>query len=488
MKKLLTILLLLPLLGQATIYTWPTSNGNINVTNANIGATLAAGDIVDIPFKAGGYRSFSFSGIGSTSMLVTDTIRIVFQGGAFITPGGPNFANSMDASYHIKIENWIMNDNIDVAFTSYASTNYSWYITFFNCTFRGMNGFFPSSPQSFSLPAFSGDTTKCFKNWAWINCTWDSLVGANSGNTALWIGGIQTNQVWLNPLIKNCRMAHYSSSGGPSCYVNGLNCYNLVMINDTLEQLGMNVINPSGHAASCILQDAWITITGCYFGKDNFGTDIRIFMNADLPNVPGYQGRSRIYNNLIVDKRKYAFVESRSTYGDTITLPYTRRRASPEISNNTMYNMAVGAGLNPPSAYKTAAGEYYDTNDSVAMWNNVLTGLRDTTPTVPDGPLLVTFSGSGGLGFQDTASNILSLAWSTSGLADSLSFYPALNGPAYNSGIATKAYITTDYHGIARPTLFRQPFGLNHGVDIGASQLPLLSILKAMRGGFIHWH
>src|SRR5579872_6048046 len=112
MKNLLFILLLLPFGASAVNYNWLTSAGNINVTNANIGATLHGGDTVFILPKSGGYRSFSFSGIGSINE--GSYIVIFWEPGAFITPSSSNlFANSMDNSNWVEICNVVMQDHID---------------------------------------------------------------------------------------------------------------------------------------------------------------------------------------------------------------------------------------------------------------------------------------------------------------------------------------------------------------------------------------
>ncbi len=474
MKKILFILLLLPFIAKATNYNWVISSGNINVTNANIGATLHGGDTVFILPKTGGYRSFSFSGIGAINE--GSYIVIYWMPGAFITPSASNlFANSIDNSNWVEIVNGVMQDHIDAAFFSYANTGYSQHIWFNKWNGRGSNGFFPGSPQSFTLPAFNNDSTRCFKDWT-FTLHMDSLDGANSGSTCVLFGDIVNNQVWLNPSFVNCYFGHYSSASGPAGYINAANCYNLqsvpFMYNDTIDHLGI-VTNPSGHAAAVFLRDWLGNISHCRWGTDNFGTCVRIFQNADLAYwSSAYAGVNKIYDNLFIDSRKYCFVESRSTFSDTSVI-HSRRRRCPDVMKNTLYNMGIGVGLSPPSAYKAGLLEYYDNPDSIVGHGNNCFMCRDSVFTPQYGPLLFTFSGTGPAPYNDTAGNNLGQTWAKGYMGDSILFRPILNSFIYNSVPSLPAYITTDFYNNAVPTLARPSFGLNTGIDMGAVQLPL---------------
>lgn len=477
MLKLLNIFLicaLFPFCGFGRTFLWPSASGNIDITNANVGFTLHGGDTVFIVPKTGGYRSFSFSGIGGINE--GSYIVIFFQSGAFITPSSSNlFANSFDNSNWVEICNVVMQDHIDPAFSSYASTGYSQHIWFNRWNGRGSNGFFPGSPQSFSLPAFNNDSTHCFKDFT-FTLHMDSLDGGNSGSTCVLFGQNVTNQVWLNVSFINCYFGHYSSAGGPAGYINGANFYNLqsvpFMLNDTIDHLGV-VANPNGHAAAVFL-DSWLgTISHCRWATDNFGTCVRIFQNADLPLFsPLYTGVNKIYDNLFINSRKYCFVESRSTFSDTSVI-HSRRRRCPDVCKNTLYNMGIGTGLTPPSAYKAGLLEYYDNPDSLVYKGNDLMMCRDSTFTATDGPFLSTFSGTGPATYYDTAGNNLSQTWAKGYLADSVLYRPKLNSFIYNSVPSLPSYITTDFYNNPIPTLGRPSFGLNTGLDMGAAQLPL---------------
>lgn len=430
------------------------------INNAAFG-TLHGGDTVNIPFKTGGYRSYSMNKVGTINE--GSYIVVLWASTAFITPDlGLKQANNIDSCFWVKTIGMVMNDNIDVAFTTYANTGYSQHMYFLNCTYRGMNGFFQSVAPTLSIPNFNGDTTQCFKDWTWDHVRWDSLVGANSGNTALWLGKIAQNQYWLRPTIVDCYFGHYSSSGGPANYLQITNCYNLVAARDTFDQLGMDVPLYVGHAAVIFIQEAKFDISNCVFGDDNFGTDIRIFGVADLL-VTGFMGKSHVYNNITRKKKKYAFVENRDTPADTTTLsPWIRIRPCPDIIGNTFYSPAVGVGQTP---YGTAlVEEYKRLLDTIILKNNVIAGPpRDSSFTIS----LTMYSGSGGPygGQWDSASNKVFQTWAPAGIADSILYKPTKTGQLYGTGVTPPSYITSDFYGIPRPLSGRTDIGFAQFID-----------------------
>lgn len=420
-----------------TVYTWDVTNGNINITNAVFG-TLLAGDIVNIPFKSGGYRSFGFSGLRASS----DTIHINWQPGAEITPGGPNFANAMDNNSHVQVQGMVMDSSIDVAFFQYASTAYSDYITFRKCTFIAMNGFFNSSNPTFSLPAFNNDTTRTFKNFTWINCRFVGEVGTNSGQSAIWIGSIATNQVWLNPAFIGCYFGHYSSASNPSNYLHVQNAYGMILQYDTFADLGFDP-NPSGHASDNYFESVLFTASFCVFLR-NFGNSFRVLGNADLKAFVNYQGTSLIYNCLQDSSRKYAFVEQYDITTDSTTLNFIRARRPATLEHITVFNPGSGVGLTPASAYKCGLFEMLG-NDSVIFHNCLVTGSLDTAVNPTTGPFLYTFSGSGSVAYFDTSHNSKTASIATPGI-NPTTFVPTVGGLLQGKGIVVSGQ-TVDMNG-----------------------------------------
>lgn len=421
-------------------YTWDTANGNINITNSVFG-TLHPGDIVHIPNCVAEYRSFSFSGLGTINP--TDTIHLIFEGGANIRPHlSPIFANSFDNSFGVSVENMRMDDDIDVAFASYASTGYSQNITFKHFHGQGMNGFFPSNNPSFSLPAFNNDTTKCFKNIAWADCQFDSVVGSNSGQTAIWIGSIATNQVWLNPSFIRCSFKNYSSASNPSNYLHVQNAYRMILDRDTFATLGFDP-NPSGHASDNYFEGVLFTASNCVFTK-NFGNSFRVLGNADLKAFQNYQGTSLIYNCIQDSSHKYAFVEQYDITTDSTTLNFIRARRPATLEHITVFNPGSGVGLTPPSAYKCGLFEMLG-NDSVIFHNCLVTGSLDTAVNPTTGPFLYTFSGSGSVGYFDTSHNSKTASIATPGI-NPTTFVPTVGGLLQGKGITISGQ-TVDMNG-----------------------------------------
>ena len=475
MKTLLTILfsyfiLVLPLAGLCTNYTWSSGTTNILINRTNY-PTLHAGDTVFIPARSGGYRSFTMANINSGTR--GWDICIYWQNGAFITPTVSVIqANSMDSVYGVKVYGFTMNDHIDAAFTSYSSGHYSQYVWFDSCTFRGMNGFFPSTNPTLTTPNFTGDTTNCFYMIRWSRCSWDSLVGGNSGNTALNIGNIAKNNTWIHTEIDHCNFGDYSSSSNPAGYIHAMNCFGLYIHHDSLWNLGKNVPSPVGHAAQIFLQTCYYEIYDCYFGPNNFGNCIRSFGSDDIPSMfntfaqwsVGYNGRSRVYNCIDVDSRKYPFYETRQTPTDTTTLsPYPRVRTSAEVWFITAVRLNAGVCCN---GYSTSIVDCYE-NDSLFLKGSFECGPSDTTfgaCTSTTCVKLIT-TPNGAVTKWDTANTRFVSSALGVGLSDStLTFRPVYgSGLLYNQGPTPPSYITTDYYGNSRT--------LNGVSDIGAVEV-----------------
>lgn len=443
-----------------TNYTWLSSNFNINITNSTFG-TLHGGDTVRFQFRSTGYNSNQlYAGLGTQgegSYIVMD----FKTNGAFIAPNlSPDGTSGFDNCNWLEFYGETQNDNINGLFAHYAITAVSQHIWINGATLRGTNGFFPSSPHALSIPDFANDTTKAFKDWMITNCNADSLVGAASGITALLLGEANTtNQVFLRMIIANDTFRHYASyPSGPAGYLNISQCFGCTMSGCVEDQLGMNVVNPSGHAALNFFESGWWLIYNNLFAYRNFGTCIRIFNNSDLINFPNFQGLTIVYNNKDLDSRKYSLVESRSNTGDDVA-GVMRHRTGPHVWNNIMYNPGIGTGLNPPSAYKAAMYELYDV-DSFWCKNNYLLMCGDSSFTSADGPLISTWSGSGIPARFDTASNFVQQSWV--GLQDSVNFYVIRGGFLSGAGVAVPGTITTDFAGNLRTVA-----GL---VDVGPMQ------------------
>lgn len=443
-----------------TNYTWNSTTTNILLNTTNY-PSATAGDTIFIVTRSGGagYRSYSINGLNSGTP--NQYIVCYWMPNTYITTNtsSPIFANSIDGAYGVKTVHMTMNDNIDVAFSSYSNGRYSQYVWFDSCTFRGMNGFFPSSPQTLTTTNFTGDTTNCFYMWHWSYCSFDSLVGGNSGNTAIRIGEIHKNNTWIHVEIDHCNFGDYSSQSNPASYISALNVFGLYFHHDSLWNLGKSVPSPVGHAAALFIQTSYYEIYDCYFGPLNFGTCIRSFGSDDIPSMfntfaqwsVGYNGRSRVYNCIDADTRKYPFYETRQTPTDTATLsPYARVRTSAEVWFITGVRMAAGICCN---GYSTALVDCYEP-DSLFLKGSFECGASDTTwaaCTSTTCVKLITL-GVGSVTKWDTANTrFVSSAYGI-GLFDSLlTFHPNYgSGLLYNQGPTPPSYITTDYYGTPR--------------------------------------
>jgi len=458
-----------------TNYTWNSTTTNILINAANY-PTLTAGDTVFIPTRSGGagYRSYTLNGVSSGAP--NQYIVIDWLPGTYITTNtsSPIFANSINNIYGVKTVHMTMNDNIDVAFSSYSSGSYSQYVWFDSCTYIGMNGFFPSTNPTLTTPNFTGDTVNCFYMWRWSHCTWDSLVGGNSGNTALNIGNIAKNNTWIHTEVDHCLFGDYSSSSSPAGYIHALNVFGLYIHDDSLWNLGKNVPSPVGHAAQIFLQTCYYEIYNCYFGPNNFGNCVRSFGSDDIPSMfntfsqwsVGYNGRSRIYNCIDADSRKYPFYETRQTPTDTTALsPYPRVRTSAEVWYISAVRLNAGICCN---GYSASIVDCYE-NDSLFLKGSFECGASDTVwgaCTSTTCVKLIT-TPNGAVTKWDTATTrFVSSAFGVGLLDSTLTYHPNTgSGLLYNQSIAPPSYISTDYYGSPRRDTNRSP-----GVDIGAVQ------------------
>jgi hypothetical protein len=468
MKITLYILfLLIPFIGMATNYTYPTGNSNINVTNSTFGATLNAGDTVFIPPLNGGWRSFSATSLSSG--VVGGYIIIYWQSalGAYLTPnsGGQLQANFLTSCAGVKIMNMNMSDNTDVL---WRLQGYSSYIWLDSCIFRGMNGMGNIYVGSFAN--FAGDTTKMFHHWRISRTIFDSLYTTTTGSgVAIPIGANATSGVpagngfWRDIEIDHCLFDHYTSATGSSNYISAIITFNLKIHDCIFRNLSNGAPNPVGHASCINVGTDLFNIYNNVFGPYNFGNDART-KSADLPGYGGlYEGRSIFNNNISYDKRKYPVLESQVADTTNVGL-YVRPRTSPICLNITAYGLAVGIGNSP---YQACVVDCYN-NDTVTLKNCIYTVLRDTFWTCNLNKLIDVATTP--IGFYDTASNRMVQFFQNSGIADSVTYPPIKGGILYGTGVAYPAYITKDIYGTPVPQ--------NGRVDIGAVELffPYISI------------
>jgi PKD repeat protein len=242
------------------------------------------------------------------------------------------------------------------------------------------------------------------------------------------------------------------------------------------------VANPEGHAASIFMQGSLFNVYHNTFHA-NFSNCVRAISQGTVPGMsslfttwdPTYDGVSRFWGNILDHGRKYPMIEDQMDTIGVSGLPYFQARRSARIWNNTMFRGGTGTGNSP---YNVSLYDWYEvayTRDTVEMHNNVEVGPpMDTTATMCSSQACVAYltRPSGITAVYDTSGNQFSqlMTFATSGLADSVYFYPALNGILYNNGVSAPAWLTTDFYHQPVPTTGRPAFARNTGVDVGAVQ------------------
>lgn len=457
-------------------YTWDVNRTNIIISDTSSFGNLNCGDTVFIPVRSGGYRSYSLQQVNSGTLGCY--IVVYWMPGAYRTPtNSNNFADYIDSAYWVKTVGMVADEHVDP--WRLGTHGYSHGIWFDNCSFNNSSGFGPINTGA--LPDFAGDTLKTFAHWTFSNCSFIGTKNGGSGAIAILMGGnTLTNRYnfWYKPKIYNCVFKNYPSDGLGSNFIKaskviGGSFHDLVM-----DSLGM-VAHPTGHASLLNLYAFHGEIYNIK-GKGNFGNIIRGKF-ADYPALGAeFTGRSKIWNILIYDQRKYAMLESQQTDTTGFGGGYVRPRTTPVVWNVTMHRAGVGAGN---GAYHAAIVDSY--LDSVTIKNSILIQVKDTTWGTVWGPRIFAQS-SMPITFADTSNNKLVQNWSSSYFVDSANYIPAEDGYLHNTGTTLPSYITTDINGGIRPyetadigAVERQPEALPPVADAGGDQtitLPTSSV------------
>lgn len=464
-----------------------TTNANIQVTNAQLGASpvLHRCDTVRIfPYVGAAntdYRSFSVNSVVSQTDTFPGYLWVQFRSRdgrhSKLQPSNSNeFANIWDNNNYVDVDSLWMDDHVDPVFSSYVNTGYSHHIRFRHTHEQGQGTFFSNSAPTITLPNWGGptDTINCQYDWTWDSTFVDSVKNNYSGTIWLYIGAQAKNAVWIGATIKNSKFGDFPSFTLPSAYVAARNVYGLYMYNDSMWNLG---IGPqyTGHAEQIFIQQSYFDIHNMHFGPHNFGNDVRDLGQGEIPGMdwyftsrdPSYDGRSKFYNIISEHKVKYPVIETHLDWPDTAYNSYYLPRCSPYIDQITFYSGAIGAGN---QYYRMCILDGYGgPTDSVYVHNTSMNVLNDST-----GAAIWGFSTSqGGVGnilfgfgnpaFADTLYMQSSPYFSTSGLADTVTYLPKQNSVLFRTGVASKPYPAFDILGVPRPTV--------GPVDLGARYL-----------------
>jgi hypothetical protein len=428
----------------------------------------------------GGYRSLSVQNEGVQNDPNPGWIHIRGRGhhgtkGARIAPSSSNlFANIWDNNNWIHLDSFYMYDHIDPFIFDYVTNGYSHHMWFTNIGEKRQNAFFPSNTLSNTLPNWGGpgDTVNCQYDWTWENGSTDSLLGGTNGLTWLWLGGPNKNNVWLKATVKNYKMDHYSSSSNPACYIRVQNVFGFYANNDSVSNLGNGGPSYSGHAASIFSEGSYYDIHNMHFGPGNFGNDVRDVGVWDIPGMEsfftaidtGYNGVSKFYNILSEHKVKYPIIETRNTKSDTTQNPYMRMRQVRYLDQITGYSLAVGIGHSPYNV--SVLDAYTGAGDTLYLHNSTYSVISDS-PSVWGQPWVKILTiASGAPSYIDTAKLWSQPTFALSGLADTIKYIPAANGPLYRAGTASRPWPSFDIYNVPRATV--------GPVDIGAVTLPFI--------------
>lgn len=479
-------------------FTWDSTNTNINITDATIGANpgLHRCDTVDIWDRktGGGYRSFSVQNEGVQNDPIPGWIHIRGRGwggsqGARLAPGTNNlFANVWDNNNWVHLDSFYMYNHPDPFIFTAVTNGYSHHMWFTNIGLQSNGCFFPSSTRTHSLPNWKGpfglnggvDTVNCLYDWT-IEVRSNGIYGGGNGLTGIWIGGPNKNNVCLKWTVRNSYFDHYSSSSNPSTYVFAQNVFPLLLYNDSMSNLG-NGGPYAGHASLNFIRGSMYSAHNIHFGPGNFGNDIRDFGVWDIPGMESFfnaidttlgTGASNAYNLLSEHKIKYPILETRNTLTDTSENPYIRLRQIRYFDQITGYSLAVGVGNTPYNA--SVLDAYTGGTDTIFLHNSTYSVLRDTVFNYSGSGVLTVASGTAL--HVDTANLYRSPTFAGSGLADTVKYYPVSKGPLFRTGVAARPWPSFDLYNNPRATVGPVDIGaiilFNLGCDCLALPIPI---------------
>lgn len=444
-------------------YTWNSATTNILITPSTFTADLKAGDTVFIPFRSGGYRSYSFTNLDSKT--TSGQIVIYFRDSAYITPSASSLAaNIITTSKGVSTVNMIMTDHNDMAF---RLSGYSQRIFFINSIFKNGAGF--SNTYLTTPTAFNGSKDNSFSGWKWINCTFDAQYGTATGGWAIRMGRLTTSGFWFDAEVVGCTFNNYrSDNNDPANMILVDNSWGVKIHGNTFYNLGVVAI-PTGHAA--VINGA-ATDVEVYANKfiRNFGNSLRV-QAATLPSL-GYTNSVRFYNNIVINNRKYSAFEPRPVGAGTKTTLNTNGNfvadGDYEYWFNTVWNSGVGTGASP---YNTGGADWYAADKAVVK-GNLVAGINDAAWGSTYSPRVL-WEAIGTIAIKDTSNNRLVELWVNTGLQDSVTYTPQLNGLLYNTGPTPPSWLTTDYFGNPRVN------GISS--DIGAVERQFIILVPVIR-------
>lgn len=481
MKRLLFLLLFLPVLARATTYIWPAGTNNILINRTNY-PTLQAGDSVKIPPASGGngYRSRTLAHLNAghvpNPLDPTTYITIYWEPGAFITPSASTEqANSVDSLYGVHEVGMKMNDHADPLDFFYAMTGYIQYYWRDRDTCINCGGLWGSGPQTLSLTPYAGgaDTAHLFWMDSISNSFFDSVgvAGTFDGLTTMWFGNQTTakNNIWGRLGIANCTFSDNPSTHNPACFIHLQCCFGGTITNCLFRRLGAATGTYLGHAACIYENDSYVKVTNCHF-EQNFGDCVRQQGSAGIAGFPLLNGMNYIAHCIDSFPIKYPFFEPQCAVAtDSQYCPGLIPRAMGVITNITFAHPAMGVGHQYYNCSTLDAYAVTGTHDTARVYNCLQYGPTDTLATVCTSQGCNAFMTipNGALTFVDTSNNIFSqtLTFPGTGLADSVLFIPIVNGLLYGNGIINgNIQSGVDNNGLPSP--------INGRMDIGSNMAP----------------
>lgn len=435
-----------------TNYTWSNSNGNIVINSAAYPA-ITSGDTLKIPignFGGLGYRMRSITNI-SNGIVGGAGIPIVvyWQPGAFINPTSSGYGsiNIIDACNGVKEYGMVMQDNINLPIII-GTSGYSHHVWIDHFNFQGSNGIGLQYAAG-TLPSYTHDSINCEYGWRFSHGRYDSLIGGHDGGVGFTMGRIAVDGVWKNVEFDHDTVGDYSSNSVASNFGQFFFCINVNFHDNFSYDLGIGPVY-AGHASQFQFQECKFHAWNNHFGPHNFGNEFRINGLIDDPAVTSDTGVSAFNNNIIDHKVKYPVIDFRSDPADTALLHFRRRR-NPDMYNNTGNRFAIGTGHSEYNA------SWLDDSDLDSAWgfhNNIMIGPpQDTTCGVTGFTLGVGYSNqmitapNGPISHYDSAANYFVCTFAASGVIDSLQYRPIGGGVLSIGAAPLPAYITVDYYG-----------------------------------------
>jgi hypothetical protein len=380
MKKILTILMLLPALAHAGArYTYGPTTDGVTISATSTTPNLVAGDTLDIQATA------LFNAVSFTNLAGADGNYIVirFLPGSALTTSNTGYAGVWTNVHHVKILDMYAHDYLG---TPVVFSNNVHDIIFETNRFinDGVGGFSEKQAIKFSDPSetdmdFNGTKASTFYNVLFDHCTFDGFKNVSS----MVFGGNTENSICTDIEIRYCTYKRYTNTGHVTVNAMQGTVFNFNIHHNTFDSLLYNVMGNEvtfGVHAGAINLAGWGEIHHNRFDS-SYTQPLRMEpMRWNVFNYGNFDtAKLYIHDNLSTRALSFSFAEISNNNSAVLFGNIDADTARTIISYNTVYK-TYRASYN--GDYHGCIGDVI--SKFVSVYNNVIISPEQDRTWNPD--------------------------------------------------------------------------------------------------------